>query len=71
LEFIAISKNIPITGASFIFGAGVNGKRTVFLMHSTRNASLDYQESFTIKNGQFIPFKHIDQLLKNNIQLGK
>ncbi len=64
LESVAISKNIPITGASFVFGADANGKRTVFLMPSTRNAALDYQESFTIENGQFLTFKHIDQYLK-------
>ena len=63
LETIAVSKNIPITGASFIFGADANGKRTVFLMPSTQNASLDYQESFTIENGEFVTFKHIDQYL--------
>ncbi|MBC8756334.1 hypothetical protein H2O64_16790 [Kordia sp. YSTF-M3] len=64
LESVAVSRNIPITGASFVFGADANGKRTVFLMPSTRNASLDYQESFTIENGQFLTFKHIDQYLK-------
>ncbi|WP_420573613.1 hypothetical protein [Kordia sp.] len=64
LETVATSKNIPITGASFVFGADANGKRTVFLMPSTRNADLDYQESFTIENGQFLTFKHVDSSLK-------
>lgn len=64
LESIAISKNIPISGASFVFGADANGKRTVFLMPSIRNASLDYQESFTIENGQFLTFTHINQSLQ-------
>ncbi|EDP95783.1 hypothetical protein U8527_11725 [Kordia algicida OT-1] len=59
LERLATSKNIPITGASFVFGADADGKRTVFLMPSTRNANLDYQESFTIENGQFLTFKHV------------
>ncbi|MBC8756333.1 hypothetical protein H2O64_16785 [Kordia sp. YSTF-M3] len=64
LESMAVSKNIPITGASFVFGADANGKRTAFLMPSTRNASLDYQESFTIENGEFLTFKHVDPSLK-------
>lgn len=64
LEDIAISKNIPITGVSFIFGTDTIDKRTTFLMPSTRNADLDYQESFTVENGQFLTFKHIDQLLR-------
>ncbi|MGH1387655.1 hypothetical protein [Kordia sp.] len=64
LENLATSKNIPITGASFVFGADANGKRTAFLMPSTRNADLDYQESFTIENGQFLTFKHVDAVLK-------
>ncbi|AXG71376.1 hypothetical protein KORDIASMS9_03633 [Kordia sp. SMS9] len=70
LETLATSRNLPITGASFVFGADANGKRTVFLMPSTRNADLDYQESFTIENGQFLTFKHVDPSLKpqNNSQ---
>lgn len=64
LETLATSKNIPITGASFVFGADKNGQRTVFLMPSTRNAELDYQESFTIENGQFLTFKHVDPSLQ-------
>ncbi|WP_046745311.1 hypothetical protein [Kordia zhangzhouensis] len=60
LETIATSKTIPITGISFIFGANNEGKRTNFIMPSTRNAELDYQESFTIENGQFLTFKHIE-----------
>ncbi|MFK7746960.1 MAG: hypothetical protein AB8B65_01085 [Kordia sp.] len=69
LENLA-SRNIPITGASFVFGVDANGKRTAFLMPSTRNADLDYQESFTIENGQFLTFKHVDPSLKlqNNSQ---
>jgi len=68
LESIAISKNIPITGVSFVFGADANGKRTTFLMPSTRNAKLDYQESFTIENGQFLTFKHIEPILKTKVR---
>ncbi|WP_430408623.1 hypothetical protein [Kordia sp.] len=70
LEKLATTKNIPITGVSFIFGADSTGKRTAFIMPSTRNASLDYQESFTVENGQFLTFKHIDcsLKLKNNSQ---
>jgi len=64
LEAIKSSKNIPITGASFVFGADAEGRRTVFLMPSTRNADLDYQESFTIENGKFQTFKHVDPSLK-------
>lgn len=64
LETLKATKKIPITGVSFIFGSDINGKRTTFLMPSTRNARLDYQESFTIENGQFLTFKHIDQKLK-------
>ncbi|WP_082113192.1 hypothetical protein [Kordia jejudonensis] len=63
LEHSAIAKNIPITGISFVFGAKTNGKRTIFLMPTTRNAALDYQESFTVENGQFLTFKRIDQVL--------
>jgi len=63
LESLAATKNIPITGASFVFGADTNGKRTAFLMPSTRNGELDYQESFTIENGQFLTFKHVDSSL--------
>ena len=51
--------NIPVTGASFVFGADADGKRIVFLMPSTRNAALDYQESFTIENDTFLTFKHV------------
>ncbi|QHI35264.1 hypothetical protein IMCC3317_06100 [Kordia antarctica] len=64
LETIAVSKNIPITGLSFIFGTDANGKRTTFLMPSTRNVTLDYQESFTIENGKFLTFKHINSSLE-------
>ncbi|WP_298421646.1 hypothetical protein [uncultured Kordia sp.] len=64
LEKLATTNNIPITGVNFIFGADITGKRTTFLMPSIRNASLDYQESFTIENGEFLTFKHIDQSLK-------
>ena len=64
IETTAISKKIPITGISFVFGATVHGNRTVFIMPSTQNASLDYQESFTFENGQFLTFKHIDASLK-------
>ncbi|QHI35263.1 hypothetical protein IMCC3317_06090 [Kordia antarctica] len=64
LETIVVSKNIPITGLSFIFGTDANGKRTTFLMPSTRNATLDYQESFTIENGKFLTYKHINSSLK-------
>lgn len=64
LEKLATSRNIPITGASFVFGADAEGKRTTFLMPSTRNADLDYQESFTIENGQFLTFKHVIPSLK-------
>ncbi|MEM6718774.1 MAG: hypothetical protein AAF611_05655 [Bacteroidota bacterium] len=60
VETIAATQNIPITGISFVFGADTTGKRTTFLMPSTRNAQLDYQESFTIENGQFLTFTHID-----------
>lgn len=70
LEELKTSKNIPVTGVSFVFGADANGKRTTFLMPSTRNAELDYQESFTIENGEFLTFKHVDTSLKlrNNSQ---
>ncbi|KAB8151876.1 hypothetical protein EZY14_016945 [Kordia sp. TARA_039_SRF] len=68
LEILATSKNIPITGASFVFGADEKGQRTVFLMPATRNADLDYQESFTIENGQFLTFKHVDPSLQPQIQ---
>lgn len=61
LEAIAIARNIPITGVNFIFGVSNEGNRTTFLMPSTRNAKLDYQESFTIENGQFLTFKHIQK----------
>ncbi|MGH1387654.1 hypothetical protein [Kordia sp.] len=64
LETIAVSKDIPITGISFIFGADATGKRTTFIMPSTRNAQLDYQESFTIENDQFLTFTHIDTFLE-------
>ncbi|WP_046745310.1 hypothetical protein [Kordia zhangzhouensis] len=64
LETIKTAKNIPITGANFIFGVDTDGKRTAILMPSTRNAKLDYQESFTIENGQFQTFKHVDSLLQ-------
>lgn len=64
LEAISVSKNIPITGVSFVFGADTYGKRTTFLMPSTRNATLDYQESFTVENGQFLTFKHIQKVMK-------
>jgi predicted Zn-dependent protease len=64
LETLKASKNIPITGANFVFGADQNGNRTLFLMPSTRNAELDYQESFTIENGQFLTFKHVDPTMK-------
>lgn len=68
IETIANTKNIPITGVSFVFGATQHGERTVFLMPSTRNATLDYQESFTIENDEFVTFKHIDDYisLKNH-----
>lgn len=68
VEAIAVTKNLPITGVSFVFGATKNGKRTVFLMPSTRNATLDYQESFTIENDEFVTFKHIEDYisLKNH-----
>ncbi|WP_298421644.1 hypothetical protein [uncultured Kordia sp.] len=64
LENLATTKNIPVTGVSFVFGADANGNRTTFLMPSTRNAELDYQESFTIENGQFLTFKQINTKLK-------
>lgn len=64
LEHIANTKNIPISGASFIFGVTKTGKRTVFLIPATKNHTIDYQESFTIENGEFLIFKHIDELLK-------
>ncbi|AXG71377.1 hypothetical protein KORDIASMS9_03634 [Kordia sp. SMS9] len=60
LETIATTKNIPITGISFVFGATNDGKRTTFMMPSIRNAQLDYQASFTIENEQIVPFVHID-----------
>jgi len=64
LETLATANNISVTGASFVFGVDTDGKRTVFLMPSTHNEDLDYQESFTIENGQFLTFKHIDASLK-------
>lgn len=64
LETIAVSKDIPISGISFVFGVNTNGERTTFIMPSTRNAQLDYQESFTIENDQFLTFKHIDTFLE-------
>ncbi|KAB8151877.1 hypothetical protein EZY14_016950 [Kordia sp. TARA_039_SRF] len=68
IEAIAVTKNLPITGVSFVFGATQHGKRTVFLMPSTRNVTLDYQESFTIENDEFVTFKHIEDYisLKNH-----
>lgn len=68
IKAIAVTKNLPITGVSFVFGATQHGKRTVFLMPSTRNATLDYQESFTIENDEFVTFKHIEDYisLKNH-----
>ncbi|WP_430408622.1 hypothetical protein [Kordia sp.] len=67
LESIKTAKNIPVTGVSFVFGADANGNRTMFLMPATRNTELDYQESFTIENGQFLTFKHVDITLKPQI----
>ena len=64
LEKIAVSKKIPITGISFVFGANITGERTTFIMPSTRNTQLDYQESFTIENDQFLTFTHIDTFLE-------
>ncbi|WP_420573614.1 hypothetical protein [Kordia sp.] len=63
LETMSIAKNIPITGISFIMGSDADGKRTTFIMPSTRNGKLDYQESFTIENGQFLTFKHIQRFI--------
>ncbi|WP_298515949.1 hypothetical protein [uncultured Kordia sp.] len=63
LEKVAVSKKIPITGVSFVFGTDAHGERTTFMMPSTRNAELDYQESFTIENDQFLTFRHIDTFL--------
>ena len=62
MESLATSKNIPITGASFVFGADTDGKRRLFLMPSTHYEDLDYQESFTIENGQFLTLKHVASL---------
>lgn len=59
LEGLKASKNIPVTGVSFVFGADANGNRTTFLMPSTRNAELDYHEAFTIENDQFLTFTQI------------
>ncbi|MCH2196668.1 hypothetical protein [Kordia sp.] len=64
LETLATANNISVTGASFVFGVDTDGKRTVFLMPSTHNEHLDYQESFTIENEQFLTFKHVDSSLK-------
>jgi hypothetical protein len=64
LETIAVSKNMPLTCARFECGVDANGNRTLFLMPSTRNTTLDYQESFTIENGQFLTFKHVDPSIK-------
>jgi hypothetical protein len=66
LETIAISKEIPITGISFVFGATNDGKRTTFIMPSIHNTELDYQESFTLENGKFITFTHIDEILSKH-----
>jgi hypothetical protein len=68
VETVAISKQIPITGISFVFGAKANGKRTVFMMPSIQNVQLDYQESFTIENGALLTFKHIEETLPKHVQ---
>jgi hypothetical protein len=67
LETLKTANNLPITGASFVFGATNDGNRTVFLMPSTRNATLDYQESFTIENGQFLTFKYVAPTLTSQV----
>jgi len=64
LENIAVSQNIPITGISFVFGANTDGTRTTFLMPSTQNARLNYQESFTLENNTLLTFRHIDTFME-------